>query len=156
MAKGNLDYATNKMKHKLKLTYFHNYEEWREMSVLEKVFDLYKYGFDAVRALTVPAPDEENWDLKLSMLHPFLTVWFAMWMFDVLFMTIGGIYLAYFLLPFQAALSFAIWRYSDRIEMSKVEMFYSVPSFLVAMLWISFMAEYLIDFLEVTAIVDAC
>jgi len=123
-----------------------------EGSVWGKIWNVYEFPLNLIRDITIPYSEDDKWNKWVAVLHPFLTSIFIIWQLGYL-----GSFSDYpFLWAIWAVLAFVCSVYIFyRSQSGKVPeelgVVFSLVGFLAACLWINFVANLLMDFLQFLA-----
>lgn len=129
-------------------------ESFSEMNFFKKLLFIFiDAPFDFIRRLTIPAADNEMWNRRIATVNPMFSIFFIFFTLQILTFTKAPPYSFYIAEGIALILGVIIWFTTPLNKGPRRGMIlFSIFGFLLAIMWIWFIAKFLIDLLGVVGL----
>lgn len=130
-------------------------DPWHEMNWLQKIVYIFiDAPFDFIRRITIPPSNEENWDRRFAMVTPVGAIIFFFLVSGMIDFSGPPHFVFYILLGLGAVFSIVIY-YTTKQQHApqKLIILYALLAFLMALVWIWWVANILIDLLSLFGVI---
>ena len=129
-------------------------ESFSEMNFFKKLLFIFiDAPFDFIRRLTIPPADNEMWNRRIATINPIFSIFFIFFTLQIVTFTKAPPYSFYIAEGIALILSVIIWFTTPLNKGPRRGMIlFSIFGFLLSIMWIWFIAKFLIDLLGVVGL----
>ncbi|KAL4445116.1 hypothetical protein ABPG74_018844 [Tetrahymena malaccensis] len=142
-----------KMKSRIKSRMLNFDLQWHYMKWWQKFIFLYEFPINVVRDLTIPPSEEDQWNKWQGMILCFTAPLFLLTYTENLSAEVFDIHILFIVLPISTIFCLAVWKFSHVSKPPSFLWIFSIFGFINSIVWISFSAQLLVDFLQLLQLV---
>ncbi|KAL4494621.1 hypothetical protein ABPG72_004523 [Tetrahymena utriculariae] len=142
-----------KMKSRIKSRMLNFDLQWHYMKWWQKLIFLYEFPINVGRDLTIPPSEEDQWNKWQGMILCYTAPLFLLAYTENLQAEVFDLHILFIVLPISTIFCLAVWKFSHISKPPSFLWIFSIFGFINSIVWITFSAQLLVDFLQLLQLV---